>query len=212
MNQQNNDYYGAKYDALTNSKRVLWKKQPEKYVETYMYGGKKFISKAMAFGTEMHNVIETDESTGNIEIDLFVSDLPKFPEGQDLREVEMHRVLKIGKEETPLLGKIDRLKSDHTAFKDWKTGKIPWTQAKVDKDEQLTFYCMLIWIDKKILPGDIEIVWIPTEEDENGNLKITGEIVRFHTTRKMSDVLNMMVDCRRVWKQIQARYEEEILK
>lgn len=207
-----NEYYGSKYNALTNSKRVLWKSQPERYVELYIYDGDRFSNKAQRFGTKMHDTIETGESTGNIEIDLLVSDLPRFPEGQDLREFELHTVLKAKGEETPLLGKLDRLKSDYTAFKDWKTGKIPWTQAKVDKDEQITFYCMLIWIEKKIIPSDIQLVWIPTEEDEQGNLKVTGEIVPFHTKRNMSQILNMMVDCRKVWKQIQERYEQELLK
>lgn len=213
MNKENkNEYYGAKYNALTNSKRTLWKKNPEEYVRTYMYEGEKFTSKAMAFGTQMHNAIETGESTGDIEVDLLITDLPKFPDGQDLREIELHATIKVGNEETPILAKLDRLKSDFTAFKDWKTGKNAWTQAKVDKDEQITFYCMIIFIQKKIIPNDIELVWIPTEEDEFGKLKITGEFVRFHTHRKMSDILNMMVDCRKVWKQINERYEQELLK
>lgn len=210
--ENNNEYYGAKYDALTNSKRKKWKSDKEGYVREYMYNGDKFTSRAMAYGTHVHNAIETGESTGNIELDLLITDLPKFPEGQDLREIEVHATLKVQGEETPLLGKFDRLKSDFTAFKDWKTGKNPWTQAKVDKDEQLTFYCMLIWIAHKKIPNDIELVWIPTEEDADGRLKVTGEIVPFHTKRTMGQILNMMVDCRKVWREITERYEQELLK
>ncbi len=206
------EYYGDQYNALTNSKRKLWKSSQNAYVERYMYDGKKFTTRAMALGKTVHNAIETGESTGVIEIDLLVSDLPRFEIGQDLREIEIHTTIKVGNEETPVLGKLDRLKSDYTAFKDWKTGKNPWTQRKVDEDEQITFYVMLIWIAKKIIPNDIEIVWIPTEEDENGQLKVTGEFKRFHTHRTMGQVLNMMVDCRKVWKQINERYEKETLK
>ncbi len=197
---------------LSHSQRILWKSQPEKYVEQYMYDGQRYTSREMAFGSKIHDAIEKGGDSGEVEIDLLVTDLPTFPDGLDLREFPLSPTLKVGKEEIPLFGKLDRLKTDYTAFKDWKTGKNPWTQAKVNKDEQITFYCMLIWIEKKVIPHDIEVVWIPTEEDEQGRLKVTGEFVRFHTTRKMGDILNMMVDVRKTWKEISDRYEQELLK
>lgn len=197
---------------LSHSQKILWETQPETYVEQYMYNGQRYTSRAQAYGSKVHTAIENGGDSGDIEIDLLVNDLPCFPDGLDLREFTLETTLSVGKEHIPLLGKFDRLKTDYTALKDWKTGKNPWTQAKVNKDKQITFYCMMIFIEKKIIPHDIEVVWIPTEEDEQGRLKITGEFVRFHTTRKMSDILNMMVETRKTWKEISERYEQELLK
>lgn len=74
-------------------------------------------------------------------------------------------------------------------FADYKTGRTPWTQKRVDTDEQLTMYQYIVYCKYGVLAEDIKLEWIPTEYDEEGNLRLTGEIHTFTTKRTMRDIL-----------------------
>ena len=177
-------------------------------MERYLYNGAKFTNRGMAFGKKVATALEEDELTGDMQLDILLVDLPKF----ELRDAPLHAEIKIGKEVIPLFGKIDSLKQDMTAFKEYKTGVEKWTQRKVDEDKQITFYATMIYLLTKKIPHDIELIWIPTVQDpETQEIRATGEIVRFPTKRTMSHILNEIVDIRKVWKEIEIMCEEELL-
>lgn len=183
----------------------LWEKSPKQYREIYIEGKKIPISRAIALGKEIADALENDLETGNFEKDLVISQLPKY----DLMDKPIETKLVIGKEMVPILIKPDTIKADYSALREYKTGSETWSQMKVDKWDQLTFYATGIYIITKKIPT-IHLDWAPTEKDENGKPELTGEIHSFETIRRMSHILSMMARMRKAWKEIGEMCENEI--
>lgn len=198
---------------LSHSQKKTWKQSPAEYKAKYIYDKPQFKTKEMKFGSVMATALEEDELTGDTLLDTVMMEIPKFECMDFVTEV----TLKIGKDEpVPLYGRMDSRKADHSAFKEYKTGKDGkggWTQAKVDNDSQITFYATMCYLLTKKIPEDIELVWIITEDSPHcqGEIVCTGEIRRFHTVRTMGHIINEMADMRKVWKEIGEMCEKELL-
>ena len=82
-----------------------------------------------------------------------------------------------------------------------KTGR-QWTQKMVDTSSQLTFYSALIWLKYGRLPSKILLHWAKTIINEDGELKINGEITTFETTRTLSDIILMRGRINSAWEGI----------
>lgn len=61
-----------------------------------------------------------------------------------------------------LMGIVDCVAQDYHKFLEYKTGRVPWTQQKVNADEQLLWYAMLIYIRTEEIPT-AELIWLETE-------------------------------------------------
>ena len=112
----------------------------------------------------------------------FVSDLKWY----DTPEFEI-RCSVLG---VPILSFIDSYDSKTGVFYEYKTGKHPWDQTKVQKHDQLVFYAMALKHSKGKIPESCELHWIETKEakkesvdfwrDTSGNkIYITGKIKHF---------------------------------
>ena len=119
--------------------------------------------------------------------------------------------IKDRKEIIPLLAKPDTATLDYTAFKEFKTSTMKWTQKKADESGQITFYATAIWLKTGKIPQDIELVNALTEYGENGTISVTGEILRFKTTRTLVDVLRMQSRIKRAWSGIKTLVANELL-
>lgn len=200
-------------EYLSYSQKSLWKRSPREYKEKYLYDGAQFETKEMAFGKKMSIALEEDEASGDQLLDIVIPQIPKF----EKMEFPLSAELKIEKDVVPLYAQIDTCKLDLTAFKEYKTGKdggktgkCGWNQRKVDEDAQITFYATMMYILTKKIPQDMELVWVITEDGPEG-IQCTGEIRRFHTKRSMGQIINEMADMRKVWREIQAMCESELL-
>lgn len=205
-------------EYLSYSQKRLWKQSPDKYMEQYVHNGARFITREMAFGSKMaialeemgtEKIFDTEWETDDPELNKIAKKLPRL----DKAECEVRTDLKIDGEVIPLYSRLDTAKLDLTAFKDYKTGKEPWTQKRADEDKQITFYVTAIYILTKKIVQDIEIVWIPTVDDLNSPLgiSVTGEIKIFKTKRNISHIINEMADMRKVWREIGERCELELI-
>lgn len=199
---------------LSHSQWKLWKKSPDEYVAKYLFDKEQFVTKEMRFGSKMALALEDDDLTGDPLLDVVMMEIPKF----ECMDLISEAILKMGQkvEPVPLFGRMDTRKADHSAFKEYKTGKDGkggWTQKKVDEDTQITFYAVMCYILTGKIPQDIELVWIITENDPENAREIicTGEIRRFPTKRSMAQVINMMAEMKKVWLEIGERCERELL-
>lgn len=200
---------------LSYSQKTMWKQNPDRYVSQYLYDGRKLNTKETRYGHEVAEALEHDELLGEPVIDTVLMRLPKF----ELMDQPTDVILEVGKEKIPLHGRMDSRKADYSGFKEYKTGKYDkkgkpaWTQAKVDDDAQITFYATMCYLITKKVPNDIELDWIVTEVSPHNDQEIiaTGEILRFHTKRSMGAIINEMADIRKVWAEINARCEQELL-
>lgn len=198
-------------EYLSYSQKSLWKRSPKSYLEKYLYDGREFTTREMAFGKKMAVALEEERDSDDEILNGIMAKLPKL----DKPEFAVRADFKIQKELIPLYAKLDTAKEDLSAFKEYKTGKNPWTQRKVDENEQITFYVTLIYILTKQIVQDIELVWVETCEDpssENGTgISCTGRVEVFKTKRSMGQIINELADIRRVWREIGEACDNELL-
>ncbi len=94
----------------------------------------------------MADGFETGETTGDAELDWVMLGIPRL----NTMEMPLNAEFKHKGDIIPLYGQLDTAKSDLTAFKEYKTGQLPWSKSMVDQNQQITFYATMIYcITKK---------------------------------------------------------------
>jgi len=200
---------------LSFSQMTLFEMSPEKYAEQYFYGKKQRISRNIRLGSDVADSLQNGEDTGDPLVDFVISRLPKFermdlpvedPTGVEVTFVRNKKeikafvpVLKDKKFSIPILALPDTAKADYTAFKEYKTSTRRWTQKMVDESGQISFYATAVWLAKKVVPEDIELVCAETAYNPDESLSPTGDIWRFPTKRTMVDVIKMTSRMKRAW-------------
>ena len=174
---------------LSYSQMSLWEKNPDEYKRIYFEGGEGFYNSAMELGSKLSEALEED-----IHSDISIVEhgrifLPAYAK----KEYQ----LKVETEVCPLLSKLDTFSSRPLKFREYKTGKVPWTQGKVDKSMQITFYTYVIWRKYKKLPSPIHLDWLCTDPDKN-----YGMIKSFETTRTITDLIKFHVRIKKCWQGI----------
>jgi hypothetical protein len=198
---------------ISRAQLILWEDSPSEYLEKYLNGKEMGINRGMALGKEIADSLESGEDTGSIEKDLVIAQIPKY----EIRDISIMASFKSGKEIIPILIKPDLIKSDYTEFIEVKTGSesTPWTQRKVDKDDQITFYAMGVYCLIRGLPQRIRLVWAPTRkvvgEDGIERPELTGEIKTFETKRTLVDIIKMQARCAKAWREIGKAIDKEII-
>jgi hypothetical protein len=167
---------------------------PKRYRREYFEGGQKLDTKYLQYGKGIAEMIEKGEHTELLP-DLIVYDTSEFEIRTTIRGV-------------PVLSYLDDYNSTKNVFREKKTGKIPWTQAKVQKHDQLTFYatalfhsigkipeyCDLDWIETKDRKTETEDFWRESKE----TVKVTGRVVSFHREfdeREIERMENLISKC-----------------
>lgn len=167
---------------LSWSQLSCWVSNPKRYRQEYFESGKKLDTKFLRFGKNIAELIETGKHKELLPM-LAVYDSPEYK-----IECKVHMV--------PCLSFIDTYNAVATSlapanvFREYKTGKIAWTKAKVQKHDQLVFYAtMLKWSTGK-MPEYCDLDWIETKESANESMdfwrdsgkiiNVTGRIVSFH--------------------------------
>jgi hypothetical protein len=154
---------------------TCWLSNPSRYRKEYFEIGDKLDTKYLRFGKGIAKLIEDGKHTELLP-DLIVYDTPEHE-----IKVEVNGV--------PVLSYLDSYNSVDNIFREYKTGKIPWTQAKVQKHDQLLFYATALkWSTGKV-PDCCDLDWIETiegeKEEESGlhnerQVNTTGKIKSFH--------------------------------
>ena len=94
-------------------------------------------------------------------------------------------------------------------FKTGKKGKNQWSQKRADKHDQITFYCLLVYLTEGIRPEEIElnIDWYPTTRDKRYKVcfvdDIDNQIQTFTTTRTLSQLIKFDSEISKVYKEMQ---------
>lgn len=79
-----------------------------------------------------------------------------------------------------------------------------WTQKEVDEWGQVTFYCLLLHLNYKILPEDIGIRLVAIPTDEHGDFEVRvskhKKVKVFHTKRTTHDIIQFGREIKQVHK------------
>lgn len=154
---------------LSYSQYALFKSSPKTYFEKYVLDKKNRPSKYQRFGKKLMEDLEFNE----------LENVPK-----ELRQIIINN--DVEKEITvrpkffdkDLFSIIDVCSDEGTHFYEIKTGKHAWSEAKVLKDEQMLFYALTVSLKYKVIPTST-LIWVETEDAEDGSIKFTGKIQKF---------------------------------
>jgi len=161
---------------LSWSSMSCWNSSPGRFRREYFECGKKLDTKYLRFGKGIAEMIDKDKHKELLP-DLIVCD------------VREHKIVtKICG--VPILSFIDDYDPVNNVFREKKTGKIPWTQAKVIKHGQLVFYATALKHSIGKIPEYCDLDWIETKEgsievddfwrENEKSVQITGRIKSFH--------------------------------
>ncbi len=217
MKKKKDNFIKLPADCLGYSQVSLWLSNPQRYKEIFFNqnDSARFMNSAMAYGSIVANALENDEETGDLLTDMAMSLLVKY----DIRDKEMEGVLKTKRGDIKIVSHPDTMDSKTLAIREYKTGKVKWTQKKADNWFQLKFYAMLVYLIYGKLPTSVHLDWIETHDVETEmpdgtikkEIKPTGRVETFEVKITMRDVLETMAITSRVAKEIElawAMYEK----
>lgn len=190
--------------CLSYSQVQLWQADRNRYKEIFFNhnDGARFMNEGMAYGKVVADALEAGEETGDLMTDMAMSLLPKY----DIRDKEMEGILKTKDGEIKIVSHPDTMDSKTFALREYKTGKVKWTQKKADNWFQLKFYAMLIFIIHNKVPPTVHLDWIETFKDTDGKIKPTGRVETFQVHITMSEIINTMATVSRVAKEIESEW------
>lgn len=189
------DYFSWSQYNLWNSSKVEFRK---KYVIGQDALNNKFLEKGkmLADSLKFGVIADTDD---DISEDVIVS-LPKLHYSE--KEID----IAIGGER--ILAYIDSCSEDLKLFYEYKTGKVEWTQERLDKDEQTLFYAVLLYSITGILPT-VELYWAETKEVDVQVL-FTGTIKKFVREFNKNEIEKMEIKILKTIQDIR-NYEYEVV-
>lgn len=164
----------------------------DEWYESYVLGKKSEPNKAMLFGQFIGEKLAINEKF-----------LPHVPRPA-IYEQELRG--KLGNIE--LVGHLDGLTLlPKCELIEYKTTTNPnkWNQETVDNWGQITFYCLLLYMNFKIVPEDIYIRLVSIigqEEDDSFDINVTNEAFVFETKRTLKDLLKFGAELRATHKEM----------
>lgn len=169
---------------LSYSQLILIESSPKGYIDRYLKG-KVLETESLSFGKKVAEAKERNKPSKDPEVEIARILLPDYPE----REVEMFAETK----HCQIFSKFDGLNRDIPKIGDHKTGYKEWTQERVNKDSQLTFYSYNYFLNENEIPL-LGIDWFNRE---------TQEVTSFETTRTMKDLLEIDLRIKKAWDKIE---------
>lgn len=129
---------------------------PEDWYQSYVLGIKKPSNRRMDFGSQVGKRIESDPTY-----------IPQLPRGIMEYGVEV----KMGK--IDLVGYFDSYNEDELIIDEFKTSSpTGWNHEKVDSHDQLTMYCLLLYLKHLIKPEQVRIRLHHMHTIEGGDFSI----------------------------------------
>ncbi len=164
------------------SQLSCWLQNPTRYRREYFEDGKKLDSKYLTLGKNIATLIENGQHKTLLP-DLLCYDTPEHE-------------IKCLVDGVPILSYLDSYNKVATidtpanVFREYKTGKIPWDRARVQKHDQLVFYATALKWSMGEMPQYCDLDWIETKETTSETtdfwregdkmVHVTGRVVSFH--------------------------------
>lgn len=178
---------------LSHSQIDCWQKSKQDYRKRYYEGRSMYITPELEFGKLVGGQYEALHKGEPVElIHPVIGDIPRGTTPEYELKCELRGV--------PVLGYIDSYNEENRRIDELKTGKTPWTQARVDRHAQLKMYASCI----KQLHGSYDpyvyLHWLETENCEDDvlidgiavgtrRIQLTGRLETFRTTVMVNDII-----------------------
>lgn len=178
----------------------------EGWFQSYVLGNRGEASAAMSYGNVVGESIATDTPLSGVPRQVHMEYEVKAKLG-DIDLIGFFDSYNCGSERccAPVEKRLEEYKTSTNVNK--------WNQKSVDEHGQLTFYAMLMYLRDKVKPEDIHmrLHWIPTAEQQDFTIAVSGKHKTFPTMRTMKEVFALMVEIRKRRKEMKA-YAERRLK
>ena len=194
-------------DYISYSQISLWQSDPIRYKQIYFdqRDELKFQSNALDYGKRIATSLETGTNTEDVLTDSATLMLTKY----DTADKEIRTMMKTKDGWINIVGRQDTLNSVTKDFREFKTGKVPWTQKRAEQHLQLKFYAMVIYLAYGVIVKNTFLDWIETEETSEG-LKPTGHIETFEVSITFKDIMETMALTAKVAKEIEIAWASHI--
>lgn len=186
------------------SQLSCWLSNPARYRREYFECGDKLDTKYLRFGKGVAKLIEEGKHTTLLP-DLVVYDTPEFEIKTEVLGV-------------PILSYLDSYDSKENVFREVKTGKLPWTKAKVIKHGQLVFYATALKHSCGKIPEYCDLDWVETKDgvveqddfwrENEKTINVTGRVVSFHRAFDEREIEKMEESIVKVATEISEAYQE----
>ena len=187
----------------------LYKSSREKYIAKYIDGEEYDLDNSgLRFGKTISELLDGTREAETESDHMVKIALPRY----QFSEYEVIAYINTPRGKVKLLCRLDTYSGLDWMFREFKTGRVPWTIAKSLKHGQITFYTLGLYLDqpKRGIPTS-HLDWMETIEDENG-VRLTGKIQSFKTTKSMVEVLEMMQDIIKVAYEIDELWRAKLAK
>lgn len=194
---------------LSYSQIQLWKNDPKRYIAIYMDGRDELrvTNAAMEYGKVVADALEAEKETGDLLTDASMLMLKKY----DVQDQKMTVEFKTKYGWLAIVFRPDTFNSLTHAFREYKTGKSPWTYKKAQEHPQMRFYAMGIYLKFKTFLKDAYLDWIETEDSPEGIVP-TGRVSSFLVTFTKEMLLKEMAETIRVAREIETVFVTHIKK
>jgi len=182
----------------------LWNKSKKSYYKKYNLGVEYKATRPQSFGKRFMTMLEEDSD----EIPTFIINNVKIPVSI---EFEARAKIQTNKVATQLLSYFDGVSLGDNIIYEYKTGKIPYTRERIDKEEQCLFYSVVYFLMYDRVP---EVFFYHLETVEmDGDIVFTGQYKLFDFQYTMSDIRRMINKIKNTIIEIyEYEYEEYIVE
>lgn len=194
---------------LSYSQVQLWQNDPARYRQIYMDGREELRhnNAGMEYGKQVATALEKGTDTDDLLTDSAMLLLPKY----DIADQEIRVDMKTRDGVVPIVGRPDTLDSVTKAFREYKTGRHPWTQKKAQEHLQMRFYAMIIYLKYGVVLKEAWLDWIETFDDlDSRKISPTGHVESFKVTFTLKDILETMALTSKVAKEIAIAYAAHV--
>lgn len=192
------------------SQLSCWLQNPARYRREYFEDGKKLDTKYLTLGKNIAKLIENGQHKTLLP-DLECYDTPEHEIKCKVRGVPILSYL-------DSYNKVQTIEVPANVFREYKTGKVPWDRARVQKHDQLPFYATALKWSVGMMPVYCDLDWIETKETAQETVDfwregdkivhVTGRIVSFHREFDEREIERMEDLIERVAWQISDAYQD----
>lgn len=192
---------------LSWSQLQLFRSNKAQYIKKYIDGEEYDLDNSgLRFGKRISELLEGLREPETDSDHMLLNALTRYQHIEYTRIVDFDTKYGVVK----LLVRIDTFSDIDWAFREYKTGRVSWTQKKANDHGQNTFYSLALYLDDKRrrIPTS-HLDWIETIE-EDGEVRMTGKIVPFKNTKNLIQIMEMASEITKVAQEIDALMRKKI--
>lgn len=175
----------------------LFEYDKEQWYRKYVLNEPQKTSPAMEFGKQIGEKLASDPT--------FLPDVPRYAQFEKKLEGKIGSI--------NLLGFIDSFCPTGKHIHEYKTSSNikKWNQKSVDTHGQLDFYLLLVYLNYRLPPEQINVAlhYIPVEEGSDFNMKLSNKPIKsFSTKRSTMDIIKFGAKLKKTFDKM-CKYAEE---